>query len=180
MVKQTMWTDRRFIFGIQAGVFPCILERLRGTPARLDELAGRFSALLRTSRLGHRWTIQQHIGHLLDLEELSFIRLDNFLTGSEVLSAADMANRKTEDARHNEKAIGLILAAFSRERHSLVGQLATLDEQTIIQTSLHPRLRIPMSIVDWSYFMAEHDDHHIARITALAADSDMMPAPPAS
>jgi hypothetical protein len=29
---------------------------------------------------------------------------------------------------------------------------------------LHPRLKQPMRLVDHLYFVAEHDDHHLARI----------------
>ena len=29
---------------------------------------------------------------------------------------------------------------------------------------LHPRLKQPMRLVDHLYFVAEHDDHHLAKI----------------
>jgi hypothetical protein len=40
------------------------------------------------------------------------------------------------------------------------------DEQ-IVRTAVHPRLQMPMRLVDWAYFVAEHDDHHLARIREL-------------
>jgi hypothetical protein len=33
---------------------------------------------------------------------------------------------------------------------------------------VHPRLRQPMRFVDHLYFVAEHDDHHLATISELA------------
>jgi len=33
--------------------------------------------------------------------------------------------------------------------------------------SVHPRLQQPMRLVDSLYFVAEHDDHHIAKISGL-------------
>ncbi len=38
MVERTRWIDRRFNFDFPVGWFPCIIERLRGTPARLEEI----------------------------------------------------------------------------------------------------------------------------------------------
>ena len=32
---------------------------------------------------------------------------------------------------------------------------------------LDPRLRTPMRLIDLGFFVAEHDDHHLARITEL-------------
>jgi len=34
-------------------------------------------------------------------------------------------------------------------------------------TSLHPRTKILMRIVDLCVFTAEHDDYHLARVTEL-------------
>ena len=32
----------------------------------------------------------------------------------------------------------------------------------------HPRLGTPMRLIDLAFFVAEHDDHHLAQITHLA------------
>lgn len=37
MLARTNWIERRFNFDFRVGLFLCILERLRGTPARLDK-----------------------------------------------------------------------------------------------------------------------------------------------
>jgi hypothetical protein len=34
----------------------------------------------------------------------------------------------------------------------------------------HPRLKTPMRLVDHLYFVAEHDDHHLARIRELLSE----------
>jgi len=43
-----------------------------------------------------------------------------------------------------------------------------IGEEIIIKSSLHPRLNMPMRTMDLFLFVAEHDDHHLARITELA------------
>jgi len=45
-----------------------------------------------------------------------------------------------------------------------------LDHAVFSQTLLHPRLQQPLRLVDHLYFVAEHDDHHLAKIWA-ALDS---------
>src|ERR1043165_3178190 len=39
-MRRTKWFEREFDFSLPVGVFPCVVERLRGTPARLEEVVG--------------------------------------------------------------------------------------------------------------------------------------------
>jgi hypothetical protein len=97
------WADRTFRFDTPEALFPIIVERLRGTPARIEDKVRGLPPDLLTRRDGDEWSIQEHIGHLLDLDELHTGRLDDFLAGAEVLRAADMTNRKTWEAHHNDR-----------------------------------------------------------------------------
>ncbi len=83
------------------------------------------------------------------------------------MSSADLANRKTHDAHHNARSIVDLLAEFRRARIALVDRLEILRADDFSRTSLHPRLKAPMRLVDHLYFIAEHDDHHLARIWEL-------------
>lgn len=82
---------------------------------------------------------------------------------------ADMSNKKTEDANHNSRLMPLILHEFRQRRMSFVARLEALNERKIALTAIHPRLNQPMRLVDMVFFTAEHDDHHLARISRLAA-----------
>ena len=167
MVKQTKWIERKFNFDFPVGVFPSLVERLRGTPARLEEIVRTFPVNILTTRVDGGWSIQEHVGHLLDLESLGEQRLIDFSSHAKVLTAADMTNRKTHEANHNASPMQNILREFRQARLALVGKLEAMEENEAGQSSLHPRLNTPMRLVDWCYFMAEHDDHHIARIVGL-------------
>jgi uncharacterized damage-inducible protein DinB len=162
------WTDRRFSFDLPEALFPIVVERLRGTPARIEDKVRALPPDLLTRRDGDAWSIQEHIGHLLDLDDLHTGRLDDFLAGAAVLRAADMANRKTWEARHNERPLDDLLRAFRRERERFVARLDAWDERLLSSTALHPRLQQPMRVIDMAYFTAEHDDHHLTRMTELA------------
>ncbi|HMF57226.1 MAG TPA: DinB family protein [Pyrinomonadaceae bacterium] len=167
MVHRTAWVARKFNFDFPAGVFPNIVERLRGTPARLESRLLSLPAEILTRRDGERWSMQEHAGHLLDLEALGIGRLDDFEQGLETLRAADMQNRKTYEANYNADSIENILNELRAERARFVRRLDAYDDEFIGRTALHPRLNQPMRVVDHALFIAEHDDHHMASITEL-------------
>jgi hypothetical protein len=161
------WTERRFDFNFPAGIYPEMIERVRGTPARLEELLNGLSPDTLTSQVDGRWSMQENAGHLLDLETLVSGRLDEYLAGNEALHAADMSNRKTYEASHNDVPLNSILTAFRSARHELVDRLESLDGEIFARSALHPRLNVQMRLVDMLFFQAEHDDYHLARISEL-------------
>jgi uncharacterized damage-inducible protein DinB len=166
-MKRTKWVERRFEFNLPVGVFPCVLERLRGTPARLEELVRGLPPEALTARAGGAWSIQEQVGHLLDLDELHEGRLEDYDRGLEELRPADMSNRKTHEAGHNSARLADLLAAFREARARFVSRLEALDEAGAARAALHPRLRQPMRVMDLALFVAEHDDHHLASISEI-------------
>jgi hypothetical protein len=63
-----------------------------------------------------------------------------------------------------------ILTDFRAARERLlqrIAELAKLDPSLFARAIPHPRLQTPMRLVDHLYFVAEHDDHHLARIWEL-------------
>ena len=167
MIDRIKWTDRRFDFTFPAGLYPEMIERLRGTPARLDDRIGSMTANLLQRRDGDRWSIQENAGHLLDLESLVRQRLEQYLLGATELHAADMSNRKTYEASHNTVPITLILNQFRQQRMDIVDRLDSLNSEMFARSAFHPRLAVQMRLVDMIFFQAEHDDYHLARISEL-------------
>ncbi len=167
MVERTEWIKRQFTFGLPLGMYPNVVERVRGTPARLEDLMRGVPAEILTRRDGDKWSIQEQAGHLLDLEPLGMGRLDDFEAESETLRAADMTNQKTQEANHNANTIANILAAFRQERIAFVQRLDAYDKVLVERTALHPRLNEKIRVIDLVFFIAEHDDHHLARISEL-------------
>ena len=161
------WFDRTFAFPIPIELFRETVERLRGTPGRLEErLAASSPEQLRAKPAG-TWSIQENAGHLLDLEPLWLARARDLAAARPELSPADLQNRATHDAAHNEADIGLIVAAFRRARRTLIETLDTFTPDMAHFSSKHPRLGTPMTVVDLAFFVAEHDDHHLVRIAEL-------------
>ena len=158
------WFERKFAFSFGVGLWPNLCARLRGTPARLEEMVrGREGEVL-IRKEGGAWSAQEHAGHLLDLEELWLVRVEDYVAGRELLTVADLRNRKTDEAGHNGRELVEIMAEFRAARWRMLTRVEGLDAGLVGRTMPHPRLQTPMRLVDHLYFVAEHDDHHLARI----------------
>lgn len=165
MSPREKWFDRVFELDLPVELTPNITERLRGTPARLEERLAGIPAEVRLARYDGAWSIQENVGHLMDLEPLWAGRVDDLLSGAAELRPADLSNEKTHQARHNTASMEDLLAGFRRLRMDLVRRLEAMTEAQRQATALHPRLNLPMRAVDLAYFVAEHDDHHLVTIT---------------
>jgi uncharacterized damage-inducible protein DinB len=170
-VHQEKWFERTFDLAVPTTRFPSIVERLRGTPARLEERIGSLSHRALVERHDDRWSIQENAGHLLDLEPLWLTRTEQLFRGDTELAPADLTNRGTHDANHNDRGLADLLRAFRGARTNLVLRLARADDVVLSRSAVHPRLRTPMRMVDLALFVAEHDDHHLATIAAAIGHS---------
>ena len=161
------WFERKFEFTFNVELHPNLCARLRGTPARLEEIVRAHSHERLAQKPAQKWSAQEHAGHLLDLEPLWMARVDDYLAGAAELTHADLSNRKTDEAGHNTRRIEEILAEFRKARLQLVDRVGGLQHVLLTRSIPHPRLKQPMRLVDHLYFVAEHDDHHLARIWEL-------------
>jgi hypothetical protein len=167
MTQVANWFERKFEFTFPVELYPDLCVRLRGTPARMEEMLRSHRQEILVRRPQEKWSAQEHAGHLLDLETLWMARVDDFIAGGTELTAADLKNEKTHEANHNARAIEYILADFRSARLQLVNQVGGLDAALFARSMIHPRLKTPMRLVDHLYFVAEHDDHHLAWIWEL-------------
>jgi uncharacterized damage-inducible protein DinB len=164
MSQVPLWFERKFTFSFPVELHPNLSARLRGTPARLEEaLRGRSHELLVRKAQG-KWSAQEHAGHLLDLEPLWLARVDDYVAARDQLTAADLTNRKTDEADHNARPLEQILTEFRAARERLLKRVDELEPTLFVRAIPHPRLKTPMRLVDHLYFVAEHDDHHLARM----------------
>jgi len=166
-MKQIKWFERKFDFSFEQNIFPSLIERLGGTHLLLKNKVEKISKEHLTLNYDNKWSIQENIGHLIDLEPLWQGRLEDILAGKKELREADLENKKTDFANHNKKEIEVLINEFFNLRSITVNKLNSLTEKEVYQSALHPRLKTPMRTMDLFLFVAEHDDHHLARITEI-------------
>ncbi len=167
MIKQTPWLDRKFPSIEDNGLLPDILERLYGTIVRVEMIARLTPKDILLLKPDSKWSIQEEIGHLSDLEPLWLKRVNEFIQEQKILSAADMSNHKTHTAQHNSREIFSIIEDFKTRRMVFIQTIESLPEKTLIYQALHPRLNTPMRVIDLCNFVAEHDDHHLVCIRRI-------------
>ncbi len=158
------WTERRFNFDFAVGLYPNILARFRGTPARLEDSVRGLSRERLIAKADGKWSIQENAGHLLDEEDLFSKRLEEYLAGAKVLTPAPYLHR---ELTHNDRKIESILTSFRAARERQVERLVRLCPDDFARTAWHERLKVQMRLVDHLLFIAEHDDHHLARMWEL-------------
>jgi len=168
-MKQVNWFDRKVDVSITQNIMPSVIERLEGTPIRLREKMRHIDPSLYTVKPDGKWSILEHIGHLADLEPLWQERLDDILSEQKELRPTDLDNKKTTKANHNSKSLIELLNNFQVLREITLSKLRDLREEDVFKSALHPRLKIPMRTIDLFIFVAEHDDHHLAKITEMAS-----------
>lgn len=167
MVELAKWVDLKFSFDYPIGKFPALIERLRGTSIRLEDFVKELTTNQLTKKENEKWSIQEHVGHLIDLEALLGSRINDFESNVEVLTPADMSNAKTYAANYNTANITNLLNEFKTIRLGHIEKLEKYNNSDVAKTALHPRLNKPMRLVDLAYFFAEHDDHHLAIMRRL-------------
>ena len=164
MTQVSNWFERKFDFSFPADLRPDLCIRLRGTPARLEEIVRGTPRERMVAAPVNKWSAQEHAGHLLSLESLWLARVEDYIADRGQLTVADLTNRPTFEARHNDRDLGEILADFRKARLDMVNRLASLNPALFGRVLPHPRLKTPMRLVDHLFFAAEHDDHHLAII----------------
>ncbi len=162
-MKKLLWFERQFTFGLPKEMLPFYLERLQGTIIRLEEKVKGFSEEILSTKLNAKWSVKQNIGHLAEVDQIANRRIDEIIKGVSPLSPAVFE----PGGDYNRQPISQVLAFFSNHRENNVAKYRSLMEQDLEKSSIHPRLKVPLTPVDLAWFDAEHDDHHLVTINEL-------------
>jgi hypothetical protein len=162
MTERLPWFERTFAFGLPPAMLPLLLERLDGTTVRVAEKVRSIPNNLLSQRFGGKWSVKQNIGHLAEVDMISNKRIDEIVAGADLLSPAVF-----EPQDYNPWPIEKVLSFFLEARKSNLERYARLNLQELTRASTHPRLKTKMTPVDLAYFDAEHDDHHLLKISDI-------------
>ena len=77
MPPKVPWIERIFVLHLPVSMAPNLIERLRGTPARLEDRLRELAAAALRRQPAERWSILQNVGHLVEVEALWLGRLDD-------------------------------------------------------------------------------------------------------
>jgi hypothetical protein len=156
------WFERNLEFGKPVEMLPFYLERLEGTIARIQSKVNGLNDTFLSERFNDKWSIKQQIGHLAEVDEVANKRLDEMVAGISPMSPAVF-----EPQDYNPWPIEKVINFFRESRLKNLQKYQTLAPEDLLKSSLHPRLKVTMTPVDLAWFDAEHDDHHLAKITEI-------------
>jgi hypothetical protein len=166
-MMQIKWIERKFNFGYTPEYLPFFIERLLSTVPRIKALVKDLNEEDASVMPDGKWSVKQHIGHLSDLEELHDGRLFDFRERKKQLRAADMGNKKTEEAAHNKKNLHELIHEFESSRKKFIEHVKTFSNEELEVKAFHPRLQAEINIPDLLYFVAEHDLFHQVHISDI-------------
>jgi len=147
-------------------MYPIVIDRLRGAPARLEvKTAGIEEDRLTINPDG--WSVKNQIGHLIMVEMLWEKRLEDFRENRNTLFAADYTLSEKKAPDHNPMPVAELLKKFRMRRAKIIVQFEQFSVAESSRSATHPRLNIPIRLIDHALFIAEHDDHHLAKIQDL-------------
>jgi len=143
------------------------VERLRGTPPRLDALIADLDDWRARLQPEGKWSIAQNIGHLSDVEDLWQERLEDLREGRKTYTPAVGSRFQELAERHQLRSVAETLEELRLRRTRLADALEQASPELQASLAFHERLQMPMRLVDCAQFYAEHDDHHLIRIRRL-------------
>lgn len=159
------WFERSFTFGLPPAMLPFYLERLEGAIYRIEAKVKGVSDNVLSEKYNGKWSIKQNIGHLAEVDLVSNKRVDEMKSGVATLSPAVF-----EPKDYNPWPIEKVVAFFREARLSNLDKYKNISESDILRASIHPRLKVRMTPIDLAFFDAEHDDHHILKISDIIAE----------
>jgi hypothetical protein len=167
VMRVVPWNERTLPFGRSTEELPLLAERLLGTPARLWQLTAQADREQLSLRRSGTWSVMEHIGHMLLLDDHMEQRLDDFSAKRPQLSTIDLSGQNAQLEGHRRRELGDLLEEFRLRRTGLVQGLLALDPEALRHSAQHPCRSMNMRPVDMATFLAEHDDHHLALVRGL-------------
>ncbi len=156
------WFERNLIFERPIAMLPYYLERLQGTMVRIESKVKRIPDDVLSCKPDGKWSVKQNIGHLAEVDKVANKRITEMLSGTAIMSPAVF-----EPHDYNSWSIDNVVELFCKNRKSNLEKYKSLSMAELQKSSLHPRLKSKMTPVDLAWFDAEHDDHHLVRISEI-------------
>lgn len=163
----TLWKDRKFEPITDDGQLPTIIERLDGTEYRLMGKSASEEDYDFNKKTGDKWSVKEEIGHLLQSDRMWIGRLKDILTEKEYLRVCDATAEAVKKANFNSRDTEDIVDDFGETREELLSLFRELKAEDLQKKAKHPTSQNAMRVIDLAYMIAEHDDHHLAKISQI-------------
>lgn len=158
------WSQRQLEFGRPLDELPVLLERIRGTSARLSALIAHAPMEHLQLQLNGKWSVMEHLGHLITLQDRFDGRAEDFERERDRLCEISLHDQEPILQAHRRRTVGDALEEFRLKREAFAHRVARFKDDVLNHTSFHPCQNKRMRPMDMLFWIAEHDDHHLATI----------------
>jgi DinB superfamily len=165
------WSQRKFDYGRSLDELPVLLERVQGTTARLSAVLSRQPLQNLHLRVQGKWSVMEHIGHLITLQDRFEPRVDDFELRRDRLSDINLKDQQPIIQGHRLRAVGDVLEEFRLKRLAFAKRVERLHRGALEHVAYHACQDRSMRPMDMLFWIAEHDDHHLASIRGLLTSS---------
>jgi hypothetical protein len=114
------WNERKLAFGKGMDELPLLVERALGTPARIMLLAQGLPLERISMRIHGRWSVKDHMAHLILLDERLEVRADDIEARRRTLSAVEMSDQERFLTTNRDRTFGDMVEEFRLRRNYLV------------------------------------------------------------
>lgn len=166
-MRITPWSDRELAFGKGLDELPVLLERVNGTAARLVQLTAHVPRERLHLRPFGRWSVAEHIGHLIYLQDRLDERVDDFAARRPELCWIDLSHQGPVVESHRNQDLGDLIEEFRLKRDYFVRRVKELDPGAVRHRAVNRCRGVSMTIVDTVLYVADHDDHHLASMRSI-------------
>ncbi len=143
-----------------------LVERALGTPARIALLVQGSPSERMELRVTGRWSVKDHLAHLILLDERVEVRADDLEVRRTKLSPIDLTDQDRYLDHHRGRTFGDMIEEFRLRRNYLVDRFVQMDATALRHRAEHPCRQLSMTAVDQLLYLVEHDDHHLALMRA--------------
>lgn len=127
----------------------------------LKNLVSNLSEEFAEQKPQSKWSIKEHVGHLLTIESLWIARLDDFALGKETLRPWNGTNADTDAGEFNKQRLAKIFEDFESIRQAHVKMIEFYLPKQDELSSFHEGKQMKMTLRDHLGVMANHDLQHI-------------------
>ncbi len=116
-----------------------------------------------------RFTPREVLAHLADWEPILRARIEGALKTPDFVITPYDETQRAEDGAYSSKDPQASLRLFLAERARTVALLATLTDEQLALTAIHPE-NGPMTVSDLAGFFLGHDAYHIDQLLEYLAE----------
>ena len=171
------WGQRTIEYGRSLDELPVLLERVQGTVSRVAALLSAQPVEKLNVQVHGKWSVMEHIGHLITLQDRFEGRVEDFENRRTSLCEISLHDQEAILHGHRLRALGDVLEEFRLKRMAFAQRLSMFRQATLEHVAYHPCQNKRMRPVDMLLWIAEHDDHHLASIRTILQTAENAPRP---